>query len=108
MKLTYGAGRIKIVAALVNCLFLLATSLFTFMETLHELTINFDRNVERRSTQGEHAGLWFYMVPFAIVKVLLSGSFIFIFRDKSLFSYLRSRLAAIDPHDLTNARIQSY
>ena len=48
------------------------------------------------------------MVPFAVVKVLLSGSFIFIFRDKSLFSYLRSRLAAIDPQDLTQARIHSF
>lgn len=35
IKLTYGAGRVKIVAALINCLFLLATSFFTFMETLH-------------------------------------------------------------------------
>lgn len=52
VKLTYGAGRIKIVAALVNCLFLLATSFFTFMETLHELAVNFDRKTERRSTQG--------------------------------------------------------
>ncbi len=48
------------------------------------------------------------MVPFAVVKLILAGSFIFIFREKSLFSYLKSRLAAIDPQDLAASQIEHF
>ena len=95
-------------AALTNCLFLLATSLFTFLETLHELTLNFDNETQRRTTQSEHAGLWIYMVPFGLMKLLLAGSFILIFRDRSVFAYLKQRLAAVDPHDLAQQPLPSH